>query len=89
MVKETVQMKVKRIHRLKTESPLKAFVDISVNEAFLIKGVRIVEGRDGLFVTMPQEKAKDNRWYDTVRCLSKDVMGQLSDEVLKAYSESN
>ena len=86
---ERMEIKVKRLFRIEGESSLKAFADIAVNEALLIKGIRIVESKQGLFVSMPREKAKDNRWYESVRCLSPQIKDQIADEVLAAYhSES-
>ena len=38
-------IKVQRIHKIPDGKSLKAFVDIIVNDVFLIKGLRIIEGR--------------------------------------------
>ena len=43
---------------------LKAFAAIIVDDNLRIKGVRVLNGRNGLFVAMPQEQGKDKRWYD-------------------------
>ena len=85
MTVESIDVKVHRLYRLSTATPLKAFVDILINDAILIKGIKVVEGKDGLFVSMPQEKAKDNKWYDSVRCLKKGILQQIETEVLSAY----
>ena len=58
---ETIDIKVMNIHRLTQEGHLKAFVDLGINDALLIKGIRVVEGKKGLFVSMPTEQGK-NRW---------------------------
>lgn len=78
---------VQRMYRFETDRPLKAFADITVNDAILIKGVRVMEGKDGLFVAMPREQASDERWYDTVRCLTDEVKNKITDRVLTVYSE--
>ena len=82
-----IDIQVQRMYRFETERPLKAFADIIINDALLIKGVRILEGKKGLFVSMPRELAKDNKWYDTVRCLTQEVREQISKVVLSAYNE--
>ena len=82
-----LNIEVKRVHRLKTGKSLKAFADIVVNDAILIKGLRVVEGKNGLFVAMPSEQsAKDNKWYDNVRCLDDDIRDRISQEVLTVYA---
>ncbi|MBI3616166.1 MAG: septation protein SpoVG family protein [Candidatus Omnitrophica bacterium] len=80
-----VEVSVKRINRLNGDGTLKAFCDVTVAELFLIKGVRVVEGKKGLFVSMPQERGKDGNWYDTVIPLTKEARQQVSETVLSAY----
>jgi stage V sporulation protein G len=82
----TVIFKVEKMFCLPDAGRLKAFADVGVNGALIIKGVRVVEGRTGRFVSMPQEQGKDNRWYDQVVCTSAAVYEQLSVCVLQYYS---
>lgn len=81
----SLELKIAKIHRLPEGGRLKAFVDVSVNDALLIKGLRVVDGKAGLFVSMPQEQGRDKRWYDLVRCLNEDVQGMISQKVISAY----
>lgn len=85
METNTLEIQVQRMYRFETDRPLKAFVDIIVNGALLIKGIRVLDGKNGLFVSMPQEQAKDKKWYDSVRCLTKEIREQVTSEVLAAY----
>ena len=83
---ETMDVKVIKIHRLGKDSRVKAFVDLGINDALLIKGIRIVQGKKGLFVSMPTEQGKNERWYERVRCLNQDVRSLIAHKVLEAYS---
>lgn len=87
MIEEALNLKVARIYKLPSEGAIKAFVDLSVNDSLLIKGFRIVEGPKGLFVTMPQDKGKNDRWYNTVDCLSKRIRFTVTDFILNAYQQ--
>lgn len=82
-----IEIRVERIHRLDGDGSLRGFADISIAGTFLIKGVRIVSGKEGLFVSMPREQGKDGKWYDTVRLLNKALKEKLTDIVLSAYEE--
>ena len=86
MTVETMDIKVIKIHRLLQDSRIKAFVDLGINDALLIKGLRIVQGKKGLFVSMPTEQGKNERWYERVRCLNEDVRSLIAQKVLEAYS---
>ncbi len=82
---ETIDIKVIKIHRLSQDSRVKAFVDLGINDALLIKGVRVVQGKKGLFVSMPVEQGKNERWYERVRCLNQDIRSVIAQKVLEAY----
>ena len=82
---ETIDVKVVKIHRLARDSRIKAFVDLGINDALLIKGVRVVQGKKGLFVSMPVEQGKNERWYERVRCLNQDIRSLIAEKVLEAY----
>ena len=83
---ETIDIKVIKIHRLQEDSRVKAFVDLGINDALLIKGIRIVQGKKGLFISMPVEQGKNERWYEQVRCLNQDIRSLIAQKVLEAYS---
>ena len=87
MTVQTIDIKVLKIHRLAQEGRIKAFADFSVNDALLIKGVRIVQGKGGLFVSMPTEQGQNERWYERVRCLTKDIRELIAQKVLEAYDD--
>ena len=83
---EDVSLKVVRLHRLDSDSKTKAFADISIGD-FLVKGLRIVQGQKGLFLAMPQEKAKDGKYYPSFAPLTDEAKQALSETVLAAYNE--
>ena len=83
---EAKDIKVIKIYRLTRESRIKAFVDLGINNCLLIKGLRIIEGKKGLFVSMPVEQGKNERWYERVRCLNQDVKILIAQKVLEAYT---
>tara|TARA_Y100000592_G_C5470421_1_gene319126 strand:- start:19 stop:300 length:282 start_codon:yes stop_codon:yes gene_type:complete len=46
---------------------IKAFFDLETEEGFTIKGFKIVEGIDGIFIGFPSQKnEKDGEYYDTI-----------------------
>lgn len=83
---EDLSLKVVRLHRLDGDSKTKAFADIAIGD-FIVKGLRIVKGQKGLFLAMPQEKAKDGKWYNSFYAATKEARHSLTDAVLTAYEE--
>jgi len=81
-------VEIARIHRLGDDSaPLKAFCDIIVSGSFLVKGLRVMEGNNGVFVRMPSKAGKDGKWYESVCPLSEDIRKELNDIVCKEFLE--
>lgn len=85
MVKEDLKLTVTRIHKLDGTGATKAFCDMSVMDSIVINGLRVVESKDGLFVSMPREAGKDGKWYNTVIPLSREVKDEIERVVLEAY----
>ena len=84
---KAVEIKVERIYRLDSDSSLKGFADISIAGSFIVKGLRIVAGKDGLFVGMPREQGKDGKWYNRVTLADEAVREKLTSMVLSAFEE--
>ncbi len=84
----TLKIKAARISKIEGSKHLKAFADISINDSLMIRNLRVIESDNGLFVSMPQELGKkDGKWYDSVRCLNKEVREEITDKVLAAYNK--
>ncbi len=83
-----VELKVERIYRIEGDKPLKGFADISIAGSFIIKGLRIVAGKNGLFVGMPQELGKNGKWYDRVDLINDTLKDKLAEMVISAFDES-
>ena len=81
-------LSVKRMIVFDGEGSLKAFCDLAVGELFLIRGLRVVEGKNGLFVTMPRQQGKDAKWYDSVSAVTKKAQEAVQEVVLEAYQKT-
>ena len=79
-------LQVVRLYRLEGESKVKAFADVAIGD-FVVKGLRVVQGQKGLFLSMPQEKSKDGKFYNTFLPVTKEARQNLSEVVLAAYKE--
>ncbi len=80
-----LDFKVTRLHKFDGTGATKAMCDIAISDQIVIKGFRIVEGKNGLFVGLPQEKGKNGKWYDCAFPLTPEVREALNKTVLSAY----
>ena len=82
-----MELSVKRLVKFDGEGTLKAFCDLAIDELFLVKGLKVVEGKRGLFVSMPRQQGKDTKWYDSVLALTKEAKADVDRVVLQAYQQ--
>ncbi len=80
--------KVTRLYKFNGEGPIKAICDVSIADQFMVKGFRVVEGKNGLFVGVPREPGKDGKWYNSAFPLTPETRESLDQVVLSAYEDS-
>ena len=68
-------------------SKTKAFVELKLDEVLIVKGLSLVEGKKGLFLSFPSTKGKDNKYYNSVYSINKDWKAQLEEASIKKYNE--
>ena len=82
-------MKIVRMNPLKNSaSKTVAYFDMQTNDGIVIKGFRIVNGTNGLFVSSPDEKGKDGKYYESV-ILPKEMKDQLQQIALEEYNKAS
>ena len=84
-----IGFEVSGFHRLDGEGKTKAFCDVSICGTLLVRGFRVVEGKNGTFVSMPRRQGKDGQWYETVTVLNDEAKERLSETVLEAYRDAS
>ncbi len=63
-----------------------AMAEITVNDALLIKGFRVVQAKGGgLFVGFPCVKGKDGKWRDQVAAVDNLVKTTIRDRIIEEY----
>ena len=63
---------------------VRAFFDVMTEEGFTIKGFKIIEGINGLFVSMPSQKGKEDEYFDTVY-VAQELREELNQLALQTY----
>lgn len=76
-----------RIHTIRPDDSIKANASVNINGAFAIRGVKVMEGINGLFVAMPSYKA-GNDYKDICFPVTAECRRQLHEAVLAAYDQA-
>jgi len=70
---------------LRSEDRLKAFVSITFDNAFVVRGLKVIEGNDGLFVAMPSRRRKDGEFRDIAHPINNETRQMIEDAVFAEY----
>lgn len=68
-----------------SEEKLKAFVSVVFDRCFMVNDIKIIQGRDGLFISMPSRKKKNGEFKDVAHPLNNDTRKAIELEVVAEY----
>lgn len=78
-----------RLRKIQTDGRMKALVSITLDEAFVIHDLRVIEGKSGLFVAMPSKRTPDGEFRDIAHPINSDMRQEIQDAVMKVYDETD
>jgi len=72
---------------LRNDDKLKAFVSITLNDSFVIRGLKVIKGNNGLFVAMPSRKRPDGQHQDLAHPINDVTRKYLTERVMTEYQK--
>ena len=81
-------MKITEIRiSLRDDNKLKAFASITLDNCFVIRGLKIIEGAKGVFVAMPSRKRPDGTYQDVAHPINNETRDWMEGLIITAYKE--
>ncbi|RKX27560.1 MAG: hypothetical protein DRP46_09790 [Candidatus Zixiibacteriota bacterium] len=72
---------------LHQERKLKGFANVTFDDMFVVRGIKIIEGSKGFFISMPSRKRPDGTYHDVAHPVNNDARRLLESTILAAYEE--
>src|SRR5262244_3792554 len=69
------------------EDKLKAFVSIIIDDCFVVSDIKIINGNNGLFISMPSKKRKNGTFRDIAHPLNNETRRMIEEKILARYNE--
>lgn len=69
----------------KEDSKTRAIATLVINDEIAIHGVKVIEGKNGEFVKMPQKRGKDGNYNDIAYPVTAELREQINNTVLERY----
>jgi stage V sporulation protein G len=73
---------------LRSDAKLKAFASITLDNCFVIRGLKIIKGASGIFVAMPSRKRKDGEYQDIAHPINNETRQWMEKIILDNYYEA-
>ena len=70
---------------LRDEDKLKGFANVTFDNTFVVRGMKIIQGNKGYFVSMPSRKRPDGTHQDIAHPVTSEMRQQIEQKVLEAY----
>lgn len=80
-----MQMDIK-IHPYSGGGPITAFASVTLGGCFAIRGVKVMEGKNGVFVSMPSRQVKEG-YQDICYPCTKAFKREFDKKILDAYQQ--
>ncbi len=72
----------------KDDSKLKAVASMTIDDCFVVHDIKIVEGTQGYFISMPSRKTMDGEYKDTVHPLNTETRNQIESAILAEFEKA-
>ncbi len=76
-----------RVKKFDKENRLKAIAAITIDDCFVVHELRVIDGKDGLFVAMPSRKMPNGEFKDVAHPINQETRDYIEGVVIKAYQE--
>jgi stage V sporulation protein G len=70
------------------EDKLRAYVTITLDNCFVVRDLKVINGNTGLFVAMPAKKRKDGTYKDIAHPLNSEMRDRMERAVLNEYQRT-
>lgn len=72
---------------LRNEDKLQAFVNVTFENCIVVRGLKVVKGSSGLFVSMPSRRIPDGSFRDIAHPITNEFRERLENVVLEKYNQ--
>ncbi len=82
---EITDIKVKKVN---ADGKLKAYVSLTFDNCFVIHNLKVIEGKDGIFVAMPNRKTKKGEFKDIAHPINSECRSIIQNKIIEEYNKA-
>ncbi|HEX9654764.1 MAG TPA: SpoVG family protein [bacterium] len=73
---------------LRNEEKLKAFVNVTFDDVFVVRGMKVIKGTSGFFISMPSRKMPDGSYRDIAHPIRNEFRQYIEKEIIQEYNKT-
>lgn len=77
-----------RVRKIHNEGKMKAVVSITIDSAFVIHDIKIIDGNNGLFVAMPSRKVGGEEYRDIAHPINAAARSTMQEMIFAEYHKA-
>lgn len=77
-----------RVKKIENKNRLKAVATVTFDDCFVIHELRMIEGKNGLFVAMPSKQNTRGEYRDVCHPITKELRQIIEETVIHAYNNA-
>ncbi|MDR2797693.1 MAG: septation regulator SpoVG [Treponema sp.] len=74
-----------RVRKVTGEGKLKAYVTVTFDDCFVVHNIKIIEGKNGVFIAMPSRKTRSGEYKDVAHPIHPNFRSELQIQILDKY----
>ena len=83
---EITSVKVRKIN--KENSRMRGIASVTLDDAFVVTDIRIIEGDEKLFIAMPSRKKANGEYKDIAHPINQTVRTMFEEKIIEAYNNA-
>ena len=77
------------VHKVEKEnSRMKGIAVVTLDDCFVVKGIRIIDGDNGLFIAMPSKTTATGEHADIAHPINKETRQMFEEAIIDAYNNA-
>ena len=76
-----------RIRKISTDTKMRAIVSVTFDNEFVVHDIKVIEGKEGLFIAMPSRKTPNGEFKDITHPINTETRQRIQDSILREYEK--
>ena len=77
-----------KVYPVEQNGRLKAYAQILFDGCFIVRDLKVIQGDEDLFVSMPSRKRKDSTFRDIVHPLNSETRSMIEQAIVQEYKKT-